>query len=104
MRGARRGALPKASVPPTDTPALLMSRSAHRQTSSSSLLPAAARLHLDHRSFALDLGQVAVLALRRSAGHLTYHDGLDVVRNNARDNDHLLVTDGVRHHVRHHAL
>jgi hypothetical protein len=74
---------------------MLMSRLSNRPTSSSSPLPAAPRRHLDHRSFALDPGQVAVLALRRLAGHLTDHDGLDVVRN-SRNNDNLLVTDGVR--------
>jgi hypothetical protein len=103
MRGAARWALSKASGPPTGTPQMLMGSSSHRQTSSSSLLPAAARRPLDDRSLALDLGQVAVLALRRPAGHLTHNDGLDVVRNNAGNNDHLVVTDA-GHHVCHHAL
>jgi len=105
MRGAARWALSKASVPLTGIPQMPMGRSSNRQTSSSSLLPTAAGRHLDNRSLALDLSQVAVLALRRPAGHLIHNDGLGVVRNDGgNDDNNLLVTDGVRRHVRDNAF
>jgi hypothetical protein len=84
---------------------MLMSRSSNRQTNSTILLAATVtRQHFGRRGFALDLRQVAVLALRRPAGHLTAHDRFDAARDNASYNDNLLVTEYLGHRLRHHAL